>query len=79
MQLTPLEFRIVSMLAAKPGQVVPHVRLIEYAYGRYTKAHAETCCVPDITHIRKKLRQRAGPDGLDVVRGVGYRLTVAPH
>jgi DNA-binding response OmpR family regulator len=30
-QLTPLEFRILSMLALNEGQIIPYSRLIEYA------------------------------------------------
>ena len=31
-QLTRLEFRIFSMLAANPGRVIPYSRLVEYAW-----------------------------------------------
>ena len=32
-QLTPLEFRIVYMLAMNEGRVIPYSRLVEYAWG----------------------------------------------
>ena len=32
-QLTPLEFRILYMLAMNEGQVIPYSRLVDYAWG----------------------------------------------
>ncbi len=52
-QLTPLEFRILYILAMNEGRVIPYSRLVEYAWGydggdsALLKTH--------ICHIRKKL------------------------
>ena len=75
-RLTPLEFRILSVLAAHAGRVVPYRRLIEHAYGRYTEAHAGLL-PPHLANIRGKLRLPAnGPAGIEAIRGVGYRLAL---
>jgi DNA-binding response OmpR family regulator len=73
-QLTPLEFRILYMLAMNEGRVIPYSRLVEHAWGYdggdsyLLKTH--------ICHIRKKLN--LSPDqkgGIRSVPGVGYSLT----
>jgi len=72
-QLTPLEFRILYMLAMNEGRVVSFGRLVEYAWGydggepAMLKTH--------ISHIRKKLKVVEGQPGyISVVHGVGYAL-----
>ncbi|MBI4506700.1 MAG: response regulator transcription factor [Chloroflexi bacterium] len=75
-RLTPLEFRILHILASNPGRVVSATRLVEYAWGydggdvSLLKTH--------ICHIRKKLLlERGGQGDISAVPGVGYRLTAA--
>ncbi len=72
-QLTPLEFRILYLLALNAGRVIPHDRLIEYAWGldggdsNLLKTH--------ISHIRQKLGLPLGRQGgIRAVPGVGYSL-----
>ena len=72
-QLTPLEFRILYMLAMNAGRVIPYSRLVEYAWGydggrsNLLKTH--------ICHIRKKLGLSASQrDGIRAVPDVGYSL-----
>ena len=69
-RLTPLEFRILYMLAMNPGRVIPYSRLVEYAWGyeggdsNLRKTH--TC------HIRSKLGLPVdGSSGIRAVQGVG--------
>lgn len=75
-QLTPLEFRILYMLAMNAGRVIPYSRLVEYAWGydggrsNLLKTH--------ICHIRKKLGLSASQkDGIRAVPDVGYSLARA--
>jgi DNA-binding response OmpR family regulator len=75
-QLTPLEFRILYLLALNEGRVIPHVRLVEYAWGydggdsNLLKTH--------ICHIRKKLGLPAGePGGIRAIPSVGYSLALS--
>jgi DNA-binding response OmpR family regulator len=71
-QLTPIEFRIMHLLAMNEGRVIPYSRLIDYAWNydggdsNLLKTH--------ICHIRKKLSLPSGPGGIRTVHGVGYTL-----
>jgi DNA-binding response OmpR family regulator len=76
-QLTPLEFRILFLLAMNEGRVIPYSRVVEYAFGydggdsNHLKTH--------ITHIRQKLGLRpGGPGSIRAVTGVGYTLDPTP-
>jgi len=72
-QLTPLEFRIVYMLAMNEGQVIPYARLVDYAWGfeggdaNLLKTH--------ICHVRAKLGlPLEGPGAIRALATVGYSL-----
>lgn len=72
-RLTPLEFRILHLLAANKGRVVPYERLIEYAWGheRGTPSHLKI----RICSIRKKLGLPVDGDaGIKAIVGTGYTL-----
>lgn len=72
-QLTPLEFRIVFMLAMNANRVIPYSRLVEYAWG-YESGDANLLKT-HICHIREKLDMPLdGKSGIKSVPGVGYRL-----
>src|SRR5919206_2145434 len=72
-QLTPLEFRILYLLAMNEGRVIPYSRLVEYAWG-YDGGDANLLKT-HICHIRKKLSlDEQQPGGIRAVGGVGYRL-----
>ncbi len=74
-QLTRLEFRILWLLASNPGRVIPHSRLVEYAWG-YDGGDS-SLLKTHICHIRVKLSLPEGkPTGISAVPGVGYRLSV---
>ena len=74
--LTPIEFRLLYILAMNAGHVVGGARLVEYAWEYETgdiyllKTH--------ICHIRKKFRgQLNSPVAIQGISGVGYRLVAA--
>lgn len=72
-QLTPLEFRILYMLAMNEGRVVSFGRLVEYAWGY--DGGEPSMLKTHISHIRKKLNVKEGEPGyISVVHGVGYIL-----
>jgi DNA-binding response OmpR family regulator len=72
-QLTPLEFRILYMLAMNHGRVIPYSRLVEYAWG-YDSGDANLLKT-HICHIRKKLGMTTDQSGgIKAVAGVGYSL-----
>jgi DNA-binding response OmpR family regulator len=70
-QLTPLEFRILYMLALNAGRVVPYARLVQYAWGYHDEA-SSSLLKSHVTHLRAKLG--LAPQALSAVVGVGYRL-----
>jgi DNA-binding response OmpR family regulator len=72
-QLTPLQFRILYLLVMNPNRIIPHARLVEYAWGydggdiKLIKTH--------IAHIRAKLHMPVDHrTGIEAVPGVGYRF-----
>jgi DNA-binding response OmpR family regulator len=68
-QLTPLEFRILYLLAMNEGQVIPYSRLVDYALG-YEGGDANLLKT-HICHIRQKLGF-----GVDEERGIRSLPTV---
>jgi two-component system response regulator MtrA len=76
-QLTPLEFRILYLLALNAGRVVPYARLVEYAWG-YADEGTSGLLKTHLSHLRKKLAlPAAGPGSVKAVLGVGYSLARA--
>jgi two-component system, OmpR family, response regulator len=72
-RLTPLEFRLLYILATNEGRVVNSARLIEYAWG-YDGGQA-LLLKTHVCHIRRKLglgRSEAGD--IAAVPWVGYKL-----
>ncbi|HVC35498.1 MAG TPA: response regulator transcription factor [Chloroflexota bacterium] len=73
-ELTPLEFRILYLLATNLGRVVSFARLVEYAWGYQSRN--PSMLKTHVSHIRKKLGLRRGqPGDITVVNGVGYSLS----
>lgn len=72
--LTPLEFKLLSVLVANAGKVLTHTRLLQQAWGpgyveriHYLRIH--------MAHLRRKLEaDPAQPRHLLTETGVGYRL-----
>jgi DNA-binding response OmpR family regulator len=70
-QLTPLEFRILHLLAMNEGRVIPYSRLVEYGWG-YDGGDS-SLLKTHIYHIRRKLRltpRQSG--GIRAVPRIGY-------
>lgn len=72
LDLTPIEFRLLAALAARPGEVVDRRTLLRAGWPderdpdpEWLKAH--------LARLRSKLQSTKAPD-LANVRGVGYRL-----
>jgi DNA-binding response OmpR family regulator len=76
-RLTPIEFRLLYMLATNAGRVVSAARLVEYAWDY--AASDSSLLKTHICHVRKKLRLRRGqPGDIRAVPHVGYRLIADP-
>jgi DNA-binding response OmpR family regulator len=72
-QLTPLEFRILYLLAMNEGQIIPYTRLVDYAWG-YEGGDANLLKT-HICHIRQKLGLPLDGEGsIRSLPTVGYSL-----
>ncbi len=72
-RLTPLEFRLLHLLAMNPGRVVPYARLVEYAWG-YDEGDP-SLLKTHIYHLRRKLGLAPKQaDGIRAIPGLGYSL-----
>jgi DNA-binding response OmpR family regulator len=70
-QLTPLEFRILHLLAMNEGRVIPYSRLVEYGWGY--EGGDSSLLKTHIYHIRRKLRlSPKQTDGIRAVSRIGY-------
>jgi DNA-binding response OmpR family regulator len=73
-ELTYVEFEILSALASSPGRVFGREMLLEHVWGDSTYRDPRTVDV-HIRHLREKLESDAKhPEYLFTVRGVGYRF-----
>ena len=74
--LTPLEFALLRVLAARPGRVFPRDELIAQVWGADVYVDPRTLAV-HIRALRRKLEDDpARPEHLLTVRGVGFRYVV---
>jgi DNA-binding response OmpR family regulator len=72
--LTPTEWRILELLVANAGWIVPRERLVSRVWGRDEPGDLEALRV-FIRRLRGKLGDDArSPRYIETVRGVGYRL-----
>jgi DNA-binding response OmpR family regulator len=73
-ELTYVEFEILSALAGSPGRVFSREMLLEHVWGDSHYRDPRTVDV-HIRHLREKLEKDAKhPEYLFTVRGVGYRF-----
>jgi DNA-binding response OmpR family regulator len=79
LQLTPTEYRLLSVLAARPDQVVPREALAKLVWGDPDTGNSRTIDV-HIGRLRVKLAQagRLAPHILSV-RGFGYKIVSGPR
>ena len=71
--LTPTEFRLLSALAARPGEVVRRETLVAAGWPAGAIVHENTLDTY-VARMRRKLRAAGEPHEIDTVRGVGYAL-----
>jgi DNA-binding response OmpR family regulator len=82
LQLTPSEYRILTVLAERPNQVVSRESLAKLAWADPTKTHSRTIDV-HIGRLRIKLTQAGwaagrNPPPIVAVREFGYKLVGEP-
>ena len=74
-ELTPKEFEVLAMLAARPGSLVTHRALLKRVWGNEYSSETHYLRVY-ASHIRKKIGEGPGIPALRVESGVGYRLVL---
>jgi two-component system OmpR family response regulator len=70
--LTALEFRLLSYLMHHQGKVISRTELVEHLYEQDFDKNSNT-----IEVFIGRLRRKTKADLIETVRGLGYRLTVA--
>src|SRR4051794_32868541 len=75
-ELTPTEFRLLAAFARHPNQVLSQDQLLEMAWGS-SIARSTNQVKLYVGYVRRKLRDSAGVDPIETVRGFGYRYRPA--
>lgn len=72
--LTPTEFQILCILAAKPGVVYSRLQLLQLTMGE-TYLNYERTIDSHMSHLRKKIEDDpANPRHVQTIYGIGYRF-----
>lgn len=73
-QLTPSEFRVLTLLAEEPGRVFTRRQIMEHLW-QSPYIGDERASDVHISNLRRKVeRDAANPERIVTVRGVGYKL-----
>jgi two-component system OmpR family response regulator len=70
LRLTSLEYRLLHYLMMHQGRVISRTELVEHLYDQDFDRDSNT-----IEVFVGRLRKKVGPDRIETVRGLGYRLT----
>jgi two-component system alkaline phosphatase synthesis response regulator PhoP len=77
-ELTPLEFQILELLATEPGRAWSRNALLDHVWSTDYEGYQRNID-PHINRLRKKLEtDPKNPQYVLTVRGVGYKLNEAP-
>jgi two-component system OmpR family response regulator len=69
LRLTSLEYRLLHYLMMHQGRVISRTELVEHLYDQDFDRDSNT-----IEVFIGRLRKKIGPDRIETVRGLGYRL-----
>jgi two-component system OmpR family response regulator len=72
-RLTSLEYRLLHYVIMHQGRVISRTELVEHLYDQDFDRDSNT-----IEVFVGRLRKKIGPDRIETVRGLGYRLTALP-
>jgi len=76
LDLTPVEFRLLKMLASNPGRIFPRDTLLDGLYADH-RVVADRTVDSHVKNLRRKLsRVRPEEDLVHSVYGVGYKLDI---
>jgi two-component system response regulator BaeR len=74
--LTPVEFRLLKTLAARPGRIFPRAELLDGLYTDH-RVVADRTVDSHVKNLRRKLQKvRPDEDVVHSVYGVGYKLEI---
>jgi DNA-binding response OmpR family regulator len=73
-ELTPTEFRLLTAFARSPGQVLSRDQLIAAVWGNAGARSGDQVKLY-VGYLRRKLRDAAGVNPIETVRGFGYRYS----
>lgn len=71
-KLTPNEFKLLYLLARRPGQTFTREQLLEELHG--AASNMDRSVDSHIKNLRKKLEAASGESMLETVYGIGYRF-----
>ena len=71
-KLTPNEFKILHLLASRPGQILTREQLLDDLHG--AASSLDRSVDSHIKNLRKKLEAASGESMIETVYGVGYRF-----
>jgi DNA-binding response OmpR family regulator len=71
-QLTPNEFKLLALLASRPGQILTREQLLDDLHG--AASSVDRSVDSHIKNLRKKLESAAGESLIETVYGIGYRF-----
>jgi DNA-binding response OmpR family regulator len=71
-KLTPNEFKLLQLLAARPGQTLTREQLLEDMHG--IASSFDRSVDSHIKNLRKKLEAASGENMIETVYGIGYRF-----
>jgi two-component system phosphate regulon response regulator PhoB len=74
--LTPTEFRLLKLLASRPGRVFARPQIIHAIHGTHVAVTDRSVDV-QVLHLRRKLGSAS--ERIEAVRGVGYRFRDQAH
>lgn len=71
-QLTPNEFKLLQLLASRPGQTLTREQLLDDLHGSVSSF--DRSIDSHIKNLRKKLETASGQSMIETVYGIGYRF-----
>jgi two-component system response regulator QseB len=79
LRLTPLEFRVLSVMLASPGRAFSFHELRTSGWGQDREQGIDVFAVRSVVQrLRAKLRKASVPQQIESVRGFGFRMDRAP-
>jgi two-component system response regulator BaeR len=76
LELTPVEFRLLRTLAARPGRIFPRAELLDNLYEDH-RVVADRTVDSHVKNLRRKLQKvRPAEEIVHSVYGVGYKLEI---